>query len=153
MQENIALNNDQQIVLDALVARREAREPMAQILGKKEFWGLEFTVTKDTLMPRPDSETLITTLMQMETRRDKLLKILDLGTGTGCLLLSILSEYRQSSGVGVDQSEAALSIAAQNATALGFEKRCVFIKSDWTSSVKGVWDIIISNPPYIPCLL
>ena len=138
----------QTVAFEALVARRLAREPMAQILGKKEFWGLDFEVTKDTLMPRPDSETLIESLLSTIDHRPS--TILDLGTGTGCLLLSALKEFPQARGLGVDISEAALKVARRNAAALGLENRAEFKKSDWTSEINAVWDVVISNPPYIP---
>ena len=144
------LSQAQQHAFDALVARRLAREPVAQILGKKEFWGLNFEVTADTLMPRPDSETLISTLLGNQPFRSKPLKMLDLGTGTGCLLLSALSEFPAAAGLGVDVSEAALSVAKRNALALGMQNRADFKKSDWICEINGVWDVVISNPPYIP---
>lgn len=144
------LTEVQQAQLDTLVARRVAREPMAQILGRREFWGLEFKVTSDTLDPRPDSETLIESLLQCKPNRGQPIDILDLGTGTGCLLLAALSEYPQASGLGVDMSDKALEVANENARALGLENRTIFKKSDWNSQINGVWDVVLGNPPYIP---
>ena len=127
-----------------------AREPMAYILKTREFWSLPFIVSSDTLVPRPDSETLIEAVLEHipETRRN--LSILDLGTGSGCLLLSLLSKFSNAIGIGVDASEAALDIAKQNAAALGLEERATFIVSDWTEKVEDQFDIVIANPPYIP---
>jgi release factor glutamine methyltransferase len=135
---------------EALVQRRLNREPMSQILGTREFWGLEFEVTKDTLAPRPDSETIIASLLVYKPNRSQPLSMLDLGTGTGCLLLSALSEYPQATGLGVDISEEALVVAEKNAQRLGLENRVEFKKSYWNSKINGVWDVVISNPPYIP---
>lgn len=150
MLKEFSLTPAQQKTLDALVDMRVRRVPMAQILGRREFWGLTFKVTKDTLDPRPDSETLIEALIHHETRRSAKLRMLDLGTGTGCLLLSALSEYPQSTGLGIDQSQAALDVALENARNLGMQNRAEFKKSDWNSEIKGVWNVVISNPPYIP---
>lgn len=154
--EQLLLEQDRSLRLadrqqfEALVARRVNREPMAQILGRREFWGLDFKVTKDTLDPRPDSETLIEALLECKPNRGQKLRILDLGTGTGCLLLSALSEYPQATGVGVDMSSQALEVARENAASLGFTNRAEFKKSDWNSEINGVWDVVLGNPPYIP---
>ncbi len=134
---------------ETLLTRRLAREPMAHILGRREFWGREFKVTADTLDPRPDSETLIETVLNLCPDRQKSYKILDLGTGTGCLLLTLLSEYTNAYGVGVDISPAALAVANQNAIKLSLAKRAHFLLECWTAGVTGTFDIIISNPPYI----
>ena len=144
------LTQEQQALFEALVEKRAARRPMAQILGGREFWGLPFKVNEHTLIPRPDSETMISMLLAFTRRRAEKLRLLDLGTGTGCLLLSALSEYPQATGLGVDISEEALAVARENAVALGLEKRVEFKKSDWNQEINGVWDVILSNPPYIP---
>ncbi len=144
------LTRKQQQEFDALLARRAAREPIAHILGKKEFWGLEFAVTPATLVPRPDSETLITALLAHMPQRGSKLRVLDLGSGTGCLLLAALSEYPQATGLGVDINPEAIDVARGNAKALGLINRAEFKKSDWNSEVNGVWDVVLSNPPYIP---
>lgn len=129
--------------------RRLAREPVSRILGSREFWGLPFTVTAETLDPRADSETLVETALDLlkDIERPRLL---DLGTGTGCLLLSLLHERQDASGVGVDLSEGALAVAASNASALGLSARAEFIESEWTENVEGRFDLAVSNPPYIP---
>jgi len=153
------LNTEQRRRLDALITRREAREPVAILTGHCEFWSLDFTVTGDVLIPRPDSETLIeAALTAMEEKsedgnKDGALEILDLGTGSGCLLLALLSEWPGARGLGVDVSEAALAVAKGNATALDLNGRADFKLSDWDAAVpKGVagrFDIIVANPPYI----
>lgn len=132
------------------IERRAKREPMAHILGRREFWSMDFKVTSDTLDPRADSETLVQMALEVAPHRGKALRILDMGTGTGCLLLSLLSELPQATGVGADISEGALSVALANAEALGLKNRVEFVKSDWNSRVTGVFDIVVSNPPYIP---
>ena len=144
------IENQQVLLLEASLQRRIAREPMAYILKTREFWSLPFIVSSDTLVPRPDSETLIEAVLEHipETRRN--LSILDLGTGSGCLLLSLLSKFSNAIGIGVDASEAALDIAKQNAAALGLEERATFVVSDWTEKVEDQFDIVIANPPYIP---
>ncbi|MFC7047989.1 peptide chain release factor N(5)-glutamine methyltransferase [Emcibacter nanhaiensis] len=135
----------------AVLARREQREPLSQILGEKEFWSLTFRVTKDVLTPRPDSETLIEVALARIPDRAAPLRILDLGTGSGCLLLSLLSELPNASGVGLDISDAALDVARDNAKRLGFADRTDFLISDWTRALdpEEKFDIILSNPPYI----
>lgn len=147
---NRPMRSAEKAIFDALLARRAAHEPMSQILGKREFWGLEFTVTGDTLDPRPDSETIISALLKHQPLRSKPLKIVDFGTGTGCLLLSALSEYPLATGLGVDISEKTLAVARGNAKQLKLENRAEFKKSDWNCEINGVWDVVISNPPYIP---
>lgn len=128
---------------DALQARI-ARQPVAQITGRRQFWGLSFRVTRDTLDPRPDTEALVA-----EALSRPFLKVLDLGTGTGCILLSCLKGMPMARGVGVDVSEAALDVARANACDLGLEERVKFLQSDWFSDVSGAFDLIVSNPPYI----
>lgn len=130
--------------------RRLEREPVATILGEKEFWSISFKTTKDTLDPRPDSETLIEAVLDQFPDKTKPYRVLDLGTGTGCLLLTILSEYKNATGTGVDFSPEALGVAKDNATALNLTDRASFLQSNWCQDVKGEFDIILSNPPYIP---
>lgn len=123
--------------------------PLSRLLGKREFWGMEFELSKETLDPRPDSETLIEAVLKNEPDRSKKLRILDLGTGTGCLIISLLKEYPQASGVAVDQSEEALSTARKNAHTHHVEDRLTCQHGDWFSGLKDTFDLIISNPPYI----
>lgn len=134
----------------AILARREQREPLSHITGTREFWSLPFRVSNQVLDPRPDSETLVEAVLDSLEGREGRLRILDLGTGSGCLLLSLLNELPNASGTGVDISEAALAIARENAAMLGLESRTAFVQSDWTAEVKGRFDLIVSNPPYIP---
>lgn len=132
---------------EAQIARRVAREPVAYILGHKEFWSLDFAVGPGALIPRPDSETLIEQLLKRFPDRDAPLDILDLGTGTGCLLIAALSEYPNARGTGVDSSPEALAWARKNV------EKCVsharLVQGDFAATV-GTYDAILSNPPYIP---
>ncbi len=136
--------------LDALLARRVAREPMAHILGKREFWSLDFAVTPAVLVPRPDSETLVAAALEQIGDRSRALTVLDLGVGSGCLLLALLSELPHARGVGVDRSADALAVARRNAASLGLEARVRLVQGDWVDGLHARFDIVISNPPYIP---
>lgn len=129
---------------EAALRAREARQPVAQITGRRLFWGLPFRVTRDTLDPRPDTEALVA-----EALTQPFLKVLDLGTGTGCILLSCLKGMPMARGTGVDISVAALEVAAGNSRDLGLEARARFLQSDWFAQVPGAFDLIVSNPPYI----
>jgi release factor glutamine methyltransferase len=129
-----------------LIARRAAREPLALILGWQEFWSLRFRVSPATLIPRADSETLIEAAV---ASRRSVQSVLDLGTGTGCLLLAALTEYPNAWGVGVDRNRAAAGLAAWNARALGLASRAAMIAADWAAPIGGRFDLILSNPPYI----
>jgi release factor glutamine methyltransferase len=135
---------------ETLVARRAAREPLAQILGRREFWSLSFEVTRDTLVPRPESETLVEAGLALVTDRDAPLRLLDLGTGTGCLLLALLSELPRARGLGIDLSAAALAVAERNAAALGLAGRAEFALGDWGAASGRTFDLVVSNPPYVP---
>lgn len=143
------ISQDDMKRLETLLKRREGREPMSHILGEREFWSLPFKVTKDTLTPRPDSETLIEAVLHHIPDMMRNLRVLDLGTGTGCLLLSVLSEYQQARGLGVDISPAALEVAKENARNLGLESRSDFRLGDWCAGISEKFDLILSNPPYI----
>jgi release factor glutamine methyltransferase len=142
-------NTPDEAAFAALLARRLTAEPVAYIVGRKDFWKSSFHVSSDVLTPRADSETMIECLLRQ--RRDVLapLRLLDLGTGSGCLLLSALGEYANARGVGVDQSPAALGVAAHNAAMLGLTSRVEMLRSNWCSNVAGMFDVILSNPPYI----
>lgn len=130
--------------LEALVAARAARRPMAQILGWRDFWRHRFRVTPDVLDPRPETETLVA-----EALRAPFARVLDLGTGSGAILLSLLAERPQATGLGTDISEPALDVARANAAALGLTGRAAFRRADWFAGVEGRYDLIVSNPPYI----
>jgi len=136
--------------LSDMLERRLKREPLSHITGLREFWSMDFIVTPDVLDPRPDSETLVEALLSRVDDKNAPLLIIDFGTGSGCLLLALLSELPNAKGLGVDVSQAALSVARQNALRLGFEDRCEFIQSSWGDKVSQKADIILSNPPYIP---
>ena len=136
--------------LTPLVQRRLQHEPISQIIGKKDFWRDTFIVTPDVLTPRADSETILETLLRARPAKDAALRMVDLGTGTGCLLLSALREYPNATGVAVDASEKALAVAQQNAAALALASRVEFLCSNWCSNLTGAFDVVISNPPYIP---
>jgi release factor glutamine methyltransferase len=131
-----------------MIARRATREPVAYILGRKEFWSLDFEVSPAVLIPRPDSETLVETALAQATHGAPK-TILDLGTGSGCLLIALLSEWREATGVGIDVSDAALSIARRNAGRLGVASRAEFRRGDWTEGLAQKFDLVIANPPYI----
>ena len=144
------LTDDAAAAVEAAVARRERREPLAYILGYKEFWSLEFKVTPATLIPRPETETIVEAVLARLPDRSARLRVLDLGTGSGCLLLSLLSECPYAEGIGIDQSEAALTVARANGDSLALSDRVSWCLGDWWSApVDGDFDIVVTNPPYI----
>jgi release factor glutamine methyltransferase len=145
-----AIPPDAAQAFERLVERRVAREPVSRILGRREFWSLGFTITPATLDPRPDSETIVEAALDRIADRNARLNIVDFGTGTGCLLLALLSELPQAVGIGIDRSEAAARVAADNARRLGFADRARFVVGDWATALAGTVDLIVSNPPYIP---
>lgn len=135
--------------LRGLVARLAKGEPSSRIFGRREFWGLDFALSPDTLDPRPDSETVIEAVLARRQDRRAALQVLDLGTGTGCLLCAILTEYPAASGVGVDVSAGAAATARGNARALGLGERARFVVGNWADALDGRFDVIVANPPYI----
>lgn len=140
--------------LRALTARRIRREPMAYVLGEREFWGLPFKVSPAVLVPRPDSETLIEAALALMPGRAEPWRIVDLGVGSGCLLLTLLREFPNARGVGMDASAEALSVAQGNADALGVAARTRLVGGDWrhqgwAGPLGGPFDLLVSNPPYI----
>lgn len=133
---------------EALLRRRLAHEPVAYITGRKGFWTLDLHVSPAVLIPRPDSETLIeAALDHFGNRRPG--NILDLGTGSGALLLAALDQWPDSWGVGADRSAAAIAVAADNAQRLGFADRAHFVQADWATAIGGRFDLILCNPPYV----
>ncbi|MGB1360554.1 MAG: peptide chain release factor N(5)-glutamine methyltransferase [Alphaproteobacteria bacterium] len=151
LQMDMEISNDELNKFNELVEMRKNNIPVDVIIGEKGFWNGMFKVTADVLSPRPDSETIIESVLDEKTDKDKSYKILDIGTGSGCLLISLLSEYKNATGVGVDVSGKALEIAKHNADKNGVFDRCEFIQSDWFENIKAEkFDIIVSNPPYIP---
>jgi release factor glutamine methyltransferase len=145
----LALSPAEEERLAALAARRLEREPMAYILGSREFWSLPFHVSPAVLVPRPESETVVEAALESIGDRAAPLRILDLGTGSGCLLLALLSELPRASGLGIDCSAAALAIAASNAERLNLAGRAAFRAGDWGRGLAGPFDLIVGNPPYV----
>lgn len=133
----------------ALVERRARREPFALIVGRREFWSLSLAVSPATLIPRPESETIIEAALKAFPERRTVRRILDLGTGTGALLLALLTEFAGASGVGTDRIPEASRLAGTNARALGLGARARFVTSDWARPIAGRFDLVVSNPPYV----
>lgn len=129
--------------------RLVGREPVSRILGRREFWGLEFGLSADTLDPRPDSETLVEAALALFPDKDMASRVLDLGTGSGCLLLSVLHERPAASGLGIDRSRRALTVAARNAARLGLSQRARFVAGHWAEAIGGIFDLVLCNPPYV----
>jgi len=135
---------------ESRLRRRIAREPYSRIAGKREFWSLEFTLSPDTLDPRPDSETLIEAALEFLPDRNAALSVVDFGTGSGALLLALLSELPNACGTGIDISPGAVDQARRNAAALGLERRVRFSVASWGDGIMEAVDVILANPPYIP---
>jgi release factor glutamine methyltransferase len=139
-------------VISALAARRLRREPVSRILGEKEFWSLPISVTPDVLVPRPETETVVEAALDFVIRsglRLEKLRVLDIGTGSGALLLALLKELPNAVGTGTDVSSAALDVARANATRCRLDIRCNFVICNIATGVEGPFDLIVSNPPYI----
>jgi release factor glutamine methyltransferase len=152
-QAALLLDRDAPAPMDAyqaLLDRRVGREPVALILGRQEFWSLVFEVSAATLIPRPDSETLIEAAVAARPDRTAVRRVVDLGTGTGCLLLAALAEFPSAWGVGVDLAPDAAALAARNARELGLAGRAAMVCGDWGAALRGQFDLVLSNPPYIP---
>jgi release factor glutamine methyltransferase len=146
------LTQDESARLEDFARRRLAGEPVARIVGEKEFWGLPLQLAPATLVPRPDTETVVELaleLLRAGGSLDRPLRIADLGTGTGAILLALLSELPAATGTGTDISEAALQTATANAARAGLSERAAFIACDYASGLSGPFDLIASNPPYI----
>jgi release factor glutamine methyltransferase len=134
----------QQRSYEEALARRARRQPVSQIIGERQFLGRSFRVTGDVLDPRPETELLV-----LKALERPFVRMLDLGTGSGCILLSCLAGMPIATGLGTDLSAAALAVAAENAARLGLGRRAAFARSDWYEAVPGRFDLIVSNPPYI----
>ncbi|MCO6419199.1 peptide chain release factor N(5)-glutamine methyltransferase [Siccirubricoccus sp. KC 17139] len=132
-----------------MLRRRLDHTPMAQLLGSQEFWSLPFRVSPATLIPRADSEALIEAALAAFPERGRVRRVLDLGTGTGCLLLAALTEFPEATGIGIDRVPAAAALARENARALRLGDRAAFLAGDWAEAIAGRFDLILSNPPYI----
>lgn len=135
--------------LDALASRRCAREPMAYLRGSAPFWDWEVEVRPGILVPRPETETLIEEALARRPDRSAGLRMLDLGVGSGCLVLTLLRLWPAASGVGVDLSDLALAVTATNAERLGVAVRLSLIRGSWDAAPAGPFDLIVSNPPYV----
>jgi len=152
---SIRLNPDETLMpetiaaFEALLQRRLAHEPVSKIVGFREFWSLTFRTSRDVLDPRPDSETLVAGVLAALPDRHAKLRLIDFGTGSGCLLLSLLHELPKATGLAVDLSPAALAIARENAERLGLIDRVGFRAASWGEALDERFDILISNPPYI----
>lgn len=143
------LTAEQEARLAEFLARREKREPVSHILGRKGFWKIMLQVTPDVLTPRPDTETVVEVALR-EFPHDADWSVLDLGVGSGAILLSILAERPAARGLGVDASEEALAVARDNAAALGLAGRAALLRGDWTAGLSdAAFDLVVSNPPYI----
>ena len=145
------LAHDEAAHLETLAGRRLAGEPVARILGQKEFWGLPLALSPETLVPRPDTETVVELALQVlrELPSGDSPVIADIGTGTGAILLALLSELPNATGIGTDISVEALGTATANAALLGLATRADFIHCDYASALEGPFDLVVSNPPYI----
>jgi release factor glutamine methyltransferase len=147
---NRVLAADESIRLQDLARRRLAGEPVARILGLKEFWGLPLQLSAATLVPRPDTETVVELALEMlHAAPNRRLRIADIGTGSGAILLALLSELPEAYGFGTDISVAALRAAGSNAARLGFAPRAGFVACDYATALSGAFDLVVSNPPYI----
>jgi release factor glutamine methyltransferase len=147
----MVLAQDMILKIKSDLEARCAGKPLSRIYGRREFWGMDFSLNEATLDPRPDSEVLVRAVLSQFIHKNSPLSILDLGTGTGCLLLSLLSEYQNATGLGVDVSARALEAAQINAAQHGLESRTGFACGSWFDSVPSgaLYDVIVSNPPYI----
>jgi release factor glutamine methyltransferase len=151
-QNERALDQNDSDAIAASALRRLAREPVSRIIGSREFWGLDLTIDPSVLDPRPDTETVVELALDWITTRhlkNEKLRILDIGTGSGALLLALLSELPAARGVATDKSIAALTRARTNARRLGFADRCMFVACNFTDALHGPFDLVVSNPPYI----
>ena len=143
------LTAEQETLLETYVSRRERREPVSHILGRKGFWKIMLSVTSDVLTPRPDTEVVVDEVLKA-TQENQAFAMLDLGVGSGAILLAVLAERPAAKGLGVDVSEEALAVARENAANLGLGGRVALLRGDWTAGLdSGAFDIVVSNPPYI----
>lgn len=147
--ENRLLTSEEAERFHLFASRRKSQEPIAHITGVREFWGLEIEVEPGILVPRADSETLISVAT---TRRDQTgrYRVLDLGTGSGCLLCAMLASFKNATGLGIDINFDATLLATRNLSSLGLSERGKVMAGQWATAIKGKFDIIVSNPPYIP---
>jgi release factor glutamine methyltransferase len=147
--EHAEIESDRIEAFDAAIARRALREPLAYITGSKEFWSLSFAVGPGVLLPRPETETLIEEALRFFSDRSAALNVLDIGTGSGCLLVAILADCESARGLGIDISDAALAYARQNALRHGVSGRSRFLNAEWCPPGPETFDVVLSNPPYL----
>lgn len=149
---NLELDSNQQQKFFDLIKLRAGHKPVSQIIGKREFFGEDFLVTSDVLDPRPDSESLIELVLKKIPHRDKKLNILELGSGSGCLIITLLKQYQSAMGLAIDISDKALEICQKNSVSQGVKNRLRLLNSDLFDKLNPIekFDLIISNPPYIP---
>jgi release factor glutamine methyltransferase len=134
----------------ALIERRATREPVAFIIGRREFWGLDFDVSPDVLIPRPETELIVEAACDRLSRRDAVRTIVDVGTGSGCLAIALAREFPDARVLAIDISAAALGVATRNAERHGVDRRVTFVRGDLLESVQGPVDLVVANPPYVP---
>jgi release factor glutamine methyltransferase len=147
---NVLIPLEAQVKFERDLSRRTFGEPVARIVGYKEFWSSSFKLSPDTLVPRPETETIVEAALAAFPERDAVLRVLDLGTGSGILLAAILSERPDAAGIGVDHSSGALKVARGNLVSLGLGTRTQFICGDWADALRQSFDLVVANPPYIP---
>lgn len=145
LEPDALLGPDAAARLAGMIAARLARQPVAQILGRRQFWGRDFRVSRDVLDPRPETECLVALALEGVPAQH----VLDLGTGSGAILLTLLAEWPAARGLGIDASPAALAVAGANAAALGLAARAELRVGDWLVGVDGPFDLVVCNPPYI----
>lgn len=145
---NRALGPAESAAYESLLARRSAHEPVSKILGRREFYGRTFVVTRDVLDPRPDTETLVSFALEHPLPAGG--RLLDLGSGSGAIICTLLAEWSEAEGTAVDLSPAALAVTAENAARLGVAGRLALKQGAWFEPVSGLFELIVSNPPYIP---
>ena len=148
-ESDVKVAEDARRRFEGFLARRLAGEPIARIIGRKEFWSRSFRLGPDTLVPRPETETVVEAALAAFPDRNAPLRVLDLGTGAGILLAAILAERPRASGLGVDRSEGALAVARANLAALDLGARAAFAGGDWGAALGGTFDLVVCNPPYI----
>ncbi|MBT4045200.1 MAG: peptide chain release factor N(5)-glutamine methyltransferase [Rhodospirillaceae bacterium] len=144
------LSDVEALTFDQLITARAGRQPVSRLLGRREFWSLDLAVDAAVLDPRPDSETIVAAALAHLPDVDAAYQIIDFGTGSGCLLLALLMERPGAWGLGLDLSPPAAALARSNARRLGLSRRAQFVVGDWGQSLSGQFDLIVSNPPYIP---
>ncbi len=146
------ITDEEAMIIDRSAQRRIAHEPVARILGHKEFWGLDLRLSEATLVPRPDTETVVEAaldVLRSNPQATRAPRIADIGTGSGAILLALLSELPQATGIGTDISAAALATAEMNAQQLGLANRASFVQCNYAAGLSGPFDLVVSNPPYI----